>query len=70
MSDTDANANANVNANWPDHELAGRCSLCAGGYHPNLEIDIAEEPIDGEYRWSHTQCKRDHARAFVEVFGA
>jgi len=49
--------------------LADWCSLCGQGYHPNLAITIADEPDGGEYRWSHSQCKHDHDRAFLEVFG-
>lgn len=50
-------------------ELAGTCSLCGRGYHPNLEIEIADEPVNGEYHWGHIQCQRDHDRAFLEAFG-
>jgi hypothetical protein len=48
--------------------LAETCSLCDRGYHPNLAIDIADEPVNGEHRWRHKQCKRDHDRAFAEAF--
>jgi hypothetical protein len=52
--------------------LAGHCSLCGGGYNPNLEISIGDEPTEGvdgelEYRWCHKQCKRDHDRFFAEA---
>lgn len=58
--------------------LAGCCSLCGEGYHPNVEIDIADEPMEREYgdepetveyRWSHVQCHLDHGRIFMEAFG-
>jgi len=49
--------------------LAGHCSLCGDGYHPNAEIDIADEPTKGEYRWAHVLCKDDHTRAFMEALG-
>lgn len=48
--------------------LADRCSLCGEGYHPNLSIDIADEAMQGEYRWAHDQCGRDHNRIFREAF--
>lgn len=49
--------------------LADFCALCGQGYCHTLEITIADEPDDGEYRWSHRQCKRDHSRVFLESFG-
>lgn len=48
--------------------LAQRCSLCGDGYHPTLDIEISEDPRDGEYRWAHTQCMADHGAAFAEAF--
>lgn len=51
-------------------QLAVRCSLCGSGYHPNLEIEISDEPMESsitgetEYRWMHVQCKRDNDRVF------
>lgn len=54
--------------------LASRCSLCGEGFHPNVEIDISDEPMvssiteETEYRWSHVQCHRDHGRIFMEAF--
>lgn len=48
--------------------LAGYCSLCGCGYYPNLAITIADEPTDGEFRWGHDQCQRDHDRVFLEAF--
>lgn len=48
--------------------LARHCSLCGDGYHPNLSIEISDEPTDGEYRWSHTQCLTDHDAAFAEAY--
>lgn len=54
-----------------DIPLNDWCTLCGGGYHPNLEIIIGDEPAerDGEkvYGWAHRQCKRDHDRAFLEA---
>ena len=51
--------------------LAGRCSLCGGGYHPNLAIDISDKPRENqngerEFRWGHVMCQRDHDRTFIE----
>ena len=48
--------------------LADWCSLCGQGYHPNLAITIADETDDGEYHWSHKQCKHDHDRVFLDMF--
>ena len=48
--------------------LADWCSLCGRGYHPNLEIEIGDEPHNDVYGWAHVQCKLDHDRAFVEAF--
>lgn len=56
-------------------QLAGQCSLCNEGYHPNLEIEISDEPMESsitgelEYRWMHVQCKRDHDRTLLAAFG-
>ena len=50
--------------------LARWCSLCGQGCYPTSAITIGDEPDDGEYRWSHNQCKVDHDRAFLEAFGA
>lgn len=57
------------------HPLAPVCALCGHGYHPNLQITIADEgpsesAITGEweYRWTHDQCKRDHDRVVFEAF--
>lgn len=51
--------------------LADYCSLCGGGYHPNLEIDIGDEPTvrDGDkvFGWGHVQCQRDHDREFLQA---
>lgn len=53
--------------------LAQWCSICGDGYHPNLEIEIADgtrEDPDGEvYGWAHRQCIDDHDAVFLEAFG-
>ncbi|WP_135666606.1 hypothetical protein [Halorhabdus rudnickae] len=48
--------------------LAPYCSLCGRGYKPTMDVSIADEPREGEYRWVHEQCKRDHDRAFLSSF--
>lgn len=48
--------------------LAPYCSLCGVGYKPTMEISISDEPREGEYRWCHEQCERDHGRAFTSAF--
>ena len=71
--------NANPNPATPTigERLSPYCSLCGEGYHPNLEIEIAEEPFEygpnSVHCWHHTQCKHDHDRQlrdWLEVGGS
>lgn len=72
-SEFEGNDRQNADDGLPEadeHPLADFCALCGGGYYPNLEINISEEPDDeGKYRWCHRQCKADHDRAVIEAFG-
>jgi hypothetical protein len=65
--DTSADDRRRMSDNLDGHPIADVCSLCGQGYFPTMEIDIAHEPTNGEYRWCHVQCNRDHGRKFLEA---
>jgi hypothetical protein len=68
VHDTSENGTDRPISNIP---LADYCSLCAGGYHPNLQIEIAEDPRERngskEYGWVHRHCRRDHEQTFSQA---